>query len=143
MDEQALNDKYPGRMVYREGDRIIVKIPVRFRRRNGRQMIFAEGDVGTSNSKSEDNALSLAIARAWKWQEELESGEYLTIEELASAKKIDVSYARRMFRLNSLAPDIVDAILQNDAPDHLSLRTLNRGFPLSWAEQRRQMLGVD
>ena len=23
MDEQALNDKYPGRMVYREGDRII------------------------------------------------------------------------------------------------------------------------
>ena len=58
--------------MYREGDRIIVKIPVRFRRRNGRQMIFAEGDVGTSNSKSEDNALALAIARAWKWQEELE-----------------------------------------------------------------------
>ncbi len=33
MDEQALNEKYPGRMVYREGDRIVVKIPVRFRRR--------------------------------------------------------------------------------------------------------------
>ena len=142
MDEQALNEKYPGRMVYREGDRIIVKIPVRFRRRNGRQMIFAEGDIGASNSKSGDNALALAIARAWKWQEELESGEYSTIEELASAKKIDVSYARRMFRLNSLAPDIVDAILQNDAPDHLSLRTLYRGIALSWAEQRRELLGI-
>ena len=140
MDEQALNEKYPGRMVYRDGDRIIVTIPVRFRRRNGRQMIFAEGEDGVSNSKSEDNALALAIARAWKWQEELESGEYATVEELASAKKIDVSYARRMFRLNSLAPDIVEAILQNDAPDHLSLRTLYRGIALSWAEQRRQLL---
>ena len=142
MDEQALNDKYPGRMVYREGDRIIVKIPVRFRRRNGRQMIFAAGEDGASNSRSEDNALALAIARAWKWQEELESGEYSTIEELASSKKIDVSYARRMFRLNSLAPDIVEAILQNDAPDHLSLRTLYRGIALSWAEQRRELLGI-
>lgn len=138
MDEQALNEKYPGRMVYREGDRIIVKIPVRFRRRNGRQMIFA-GEDGVSNSKSEDNALALAIARAWKWQEELESGEYSTIEELASAKKIDVSYARRMFRLNSLAPDIVEAIMQNDAPDYLSLRTLYRGIPLSWGKQREQL----
>jgi hypothetical protein len=141
MDEQALNEKYSGRMVYREGDRIIVKIPVRFRRRNGRQMIFAEGEGGASNSKSEDNALALAIARAWKWQEELESGEYSSVEELASAKKIDVSYARRMFRLNSLAPDVVEAILQNDAPDHLSLRSLYRGIALSWAEQRRQLLG--
>lgn len=101
-------------------------------------MIFA-GEDGVSNSKSEDNALALAIARAWKWQEELESGEYSTIEELASAKKIDVSYARRMFRLNSLAPDIVEAIMQNDAPDYLSLRTLYRGIPLSWGKQREQL----
>jgi hypothetical protein len=105
-------------------------------------MIFAEGDVGTSNSKSDDNALALAIARAWKWQEELESGEYSGVEELASAKKIDVSYVRRMFRLNSLAPDIVETILQNDAPDHLSLRTLYRGIALSWTEQRRQLPGI-
>lgn len=98
MDEQALNEKYPGQMVYREGDRIVVKIPVRFRRCNGRHMIFAEGEggAGASSSKTEDDTLALAIARVWKWQEELESGEFATIEELASAKKIDVSYVRRM-----------------------------------------------
>ena len=106
-------------------------------------MIFAEGEGGASNSKSEDNALALANTRACKWQEELESGEYSGVEELASAKKIDVSYVRRMLRLNSLAPDIVEAILQNDAPDHLSLRTLYRGTPLSWEEQRRQLMHVD
>ena len=81
-----------------------------------------------------------AIAWAWKWQEELESGEYSTIEELASAKKIDVSYARRMFRLNSLAPDIVEAILDDRAPDGLSLAKLHRGIPLSWEQQRQELM---
>ena len=143
MDEQALNEKYPGRTVYREGDRIVVNIPVRFRKRNGRQMIFAAGGDGVENkSKSDDNALVVALARAWQWQEELESGEYSTVEELASANKIDVSYVRRMLRLNSLAPDIVEAILQNNAPDHISLRTLYRGIAPSWAEQRRQLLEI-
>ena len=142
MDEQALNEKYPGRTVYREGDRIVVNIPVRFRRRNGRQMIFAAGDTTEDNSKSDDNALVVALARAWQWQEELESGEYSTVQELASAKKSDVSYVRRLLRLNSLAPDIVEAILQNTAPDHISLRTLYRGIAPSWAEQRRQLLEI-
>ena len=136
MDEQALNEKYPGRTVYREGDRIVVSIPVRFRRRNGRQMIFAEGEDGASNSKSEDNALALAIARAWKWQEELESGEYGSIEDLARAKKVDRSYAGRLLRLTSLAPEIVEALLAGQGPEGLSLRQLRRGIPLSWAEQR-------
>ena len=136
MDEQALNDKYPGRMVYQEGDRIIVKIPVRFRRRNGRQMIFVAGEDGASHSKSDDNALALAIARAWKWQEELESGKYASLEELARAKKVDRSYAGRLLKLTSLAPDIVEALLAGQEREGLSLRQLRRGIPLSWEEQR-------
>jgi hypothetical protein len=136
MDEQALNDKYPGRMVYRDGDRIVVKIPVRFRRRNGRQMIFAEGEDRASNSKSEDNALALAIARAWKWQEELESGKYASIEDLARAKKLDRTHVGRMLRLTSLAPEIVEALLAGQERKGLSLRQLRRGIPLAWEEQR-------
>jgi hypothetical protein len=139
MEEQALDEKYPGRKVYREGDRIVVRIPVRFHRRNGRQMIVAAGE-GEGSSKSDDNALAMALARAWKWQEEMESGEYSTIEDLAATKKIDVSYVRRMLRLNSLAPDIVEAILDDRASDGLSLTKLHRGIPLVWEEQRRQFL---
>lgn len=102
-------------------------------------MIITAGE-GKGSSKSDDNALAVAIARARQWQEELESGEYSTIEDLAAAKKTDVSYVRRMLRLNSLAPDIVEAILENRAPDGLSLAKLHRGIPLSWEEQRRQLL---
>ena len=55
MDEQALNEKYPGRTVYREGDRIMVNIPVPFRRRNERQVVFAAGgDSAEGNCKSDE-----------------------------------------------------------------------------------------
>ena len=36
----------------------------------------------------------IAFARAWQWQEAPEAGEYSTVEELASANKIDVSYVQ-------------------------------------------------
>ena len=78
----------------------------------------------------------IALARAWQWREEPEAEEYSTIEELASAKKIDVSYVRRLLSLNFLATDIVEAILDDRGPDGLSLRKLRRGIPLSWKEQR-------
>ena len=84
----------------------------------------------------------IALALTWQWQEELASREDSTIDELASAKKIDVSYFRRMFRLNTLAPDIVEAILRDEAPEHVSLRNLHRGISLSWEEQRKQVLGL-
>ena len=92
MDEQALNEKYPGRKVYRDGDRIIVRIPVQFRRRNGRQMIVAADEESTAGP--DDNAPAVAIARAWQWQEELESGKHASIEDLARAKKVDRTYAQ-------------------------------------------------
>jgi len=36
---------YPGLRVRREGDAVVVHIPMRFYRRNGRNMIVAEGDA--------------------------------------------------------------------------------------------------
>ncbi len=52
--------------------------------------------------------------------------EYSAIEKLASAKKIDVSYFSRMPRLNSLVPDIVEAIWAGEDPNGISLRKLYR-----------------
>lgn len=41
-----MRDNVSGRSVRRDGDRIIVSIPVKFRHRNGRQMIYCENDAG-------------------------------------------------------------------------------------------------
>jgi hypothetical protein len=140
MKLQALNEKYPGRKVYREGDRIVVRIPVQFQRRNGRQMIVAAGEE--SQAGPDDNALAVAIARAWQWQEELETGDYASIEDLARAKKVDRTYASRILKLTSLAPEIVEAVLAGEDLAGLSLRQLRKGIPLLWREQR-QNYGFD
>lgn len=80
-----------------------------------------------------------AIANAHRWQRQLESGDYASLEDLAREVGVDRSYLGRMLRLTSLAPDIVEAILRGDEPDGLSLERLRKGIPLVWGEQREQL----
>jgi len=79
--------------------------------------------------------LVTAIAKAYAWQEELESGEYGSTEELAKAKKVDRSYAGRILKLTSLAPEIVERILAGETPESISLRKLRSGIDLIWSKQ--------
>jgi hypothetical protein len=59
-----------------------------------------------------DNAMVKAIARAFRWRDMLESGEYATIREIANAENINETYVGRVLRLTLLAPDIVEAIVK-------------------------------
>ncbi len=59
--------------------------------------------------------------------------EYAGIEDLAQA--VDRTYAGRMLRLTSLAPDIVKAILHGDEPDGLNLEKLRKNLPVRWDKQ--------
>ena len=62
-----------------------------------------------------------AIARAFRWRDMLEAGEYATIREIAAAEKINETYVGRMLRMTLLAPDIVEAILNGRQPTGLQL----------------------
>ena len=66
----------------------------------------------------------------------LESGEAKSLREIAALEGVDNSYVSRMVNLTTLAPDIVDAILLNELPDHLTLFDLASNTPLSWDAQR-------
>jgi hypothetical protein len=57
-----------------------------------------------------DNAMVKAVARAFRWRETLESGEYATIREIGAAEKINETYVGRVLRLTLLAPDILQAM---------------------------------
>jgi hypothetical protein len=76
-----------------------------------------------------------AIARAFRWRDMLESGEYATIREIAAAEKINESYAGRVLRLTLLAPELVEAIMQGRQPAWLGLNVLMKGLPALWSEQ--------
>ena len=128
---------YPGRTVFRDGDAIVVRIPVRFYRRNGRQMVLTHGgnNVHEDEERESNGTLVSALAKAFRWQEQLESGEYGSLEDLAAANSVDRTYLGRILRLTSLAPEIVERILEGDEPEGISLRRLQKGVPTVWAEQ--------
>jgi len=143
--ENQQQNRYPGLHVRRDGDAVVVHIPARFRRRNGRCMILTDGEPvavsstqrGTSGSGGNQTLIE-AIAKAHRWQEQIESGEYPSLEDLAQAVGVDRTYVGRMLRLTSLAPDIIEAILRGDEPNGLSLEKLRKNLPVRWDEQRKR-----
>ena len=131
--------------VRREGDAIVIDIPLNLRRCSGRKEVVLPPEVAASGDSRAPakcpTPLALALARAFRWQEMIETGQAESNSDLARKLKLDQSYIARTIRLASLAPDIVEAILDGREPDGISLRTLRRDVSLSWDEQRH-MLGT-
>jgi hypothetical protein len=127
-------------IVRRDAETVVVSVPVRFYRRNGRQMILAESIESDSiEAAVPNNALLTALAKAYAWQEQLESGQFEDLEDIAKEQGVDRSYVGRMLQLTSLAPDIVESILSGQAFADISLRDFRKGIPVSWDEQRRTL----
>ena len=78
----------------------------------------------------------MVLARAWRWQRMLESGEHATLAELADAERISRSYVSRVVRLTLLAPDIVERIL--DGRPTAGLADFLKPFPVEWEKQRER-----
>ena len=121
-----------------DGNTIIVKIPMKFRRRGGRKLIIAPdgGDAWMPSKPRRDDTLIKAIARARRWQRMLESGKVPSTRQLAEKEKINASYLARILRLTLLAPDIVEAVLDGRQPKGLLLADLMKTFPVEWDKQR-------
>jgi hypothetical protein len=119
--------------------RLIIHIPMQFRRRGGRKVIVvpAESKGRRRGQTPICKPLAVAIARAHRWQDLLRRGRFKSISHLAEAVGIDRGYVRRLLNLTLLAPDIIDAILAGNEPSGLSLQRLTRGMPVRWDEQRR------
>jgi hypothetical protein len=85
-----------------------------------------------------NRGLAVMIARAHRWRDLLEGGQYPTIRALAADLGVDNSYVARILRLTLLAPDLIEMILVGTEPDGLSLEKLYRS-PVEWEEQRRAL----
>ena len=105
-----------------DGRTVTVRVPISIRRRGGRKLVLAPDGADVTAApvrRHVDNAMVKAIARAFRWRDMLESGDYATIAEIAAAEKINESYVGRVLRLTLLAPDIVEAILDGRQPAEL------------------------
>ena len=82
-----------------------------------------------------DNAMVKALARAFRLRKMLDQGKHATLEDLARAKGVNVTYVSRILRLTLVAPAVVEAILDGRQPVRLQLDDLMQGFPLEWKGQ--------
>lgn len=116
---------------------VTVKVPFAVRKRGGRKLVLTpDGAPVPPSAPHIDSTLVKAIARAFRWQKMLETGQYATIKEIAKAEKINPSYVSRVLRLTLLAPATVEAILDGRAAEAPTLAEAMRMFPIEWAFQK-------
>ncbi len=96
--------------------------------------------MGSQPKSPSQRPLVVALARAFRWQELLETGKVASIAALAKRLKVDRAYVSRISNLTLLAPDIVEAIMDGREPSGLSLARLNKPFPVLWEEQRKELM---
>lgn len=116
-------------------DTVTLHVPLTLIKRGGRkEMQLPEG---ADQTRRTDNTLIKALARAFRWKRMLETGDFMTITELAEREGVVVSYLTRVLRLTLLAPEIIAVILDGLHGPELTLTNVTGPFPLEWALQRR------
>src|SRR3979490_3111486 len=123
-------------LISQDGRTAMVSIAVTFLQRGGRKQILSPaGAAPWSPAPRVDSALVKAVARAHRWRQMLESGEYASSAELAKAEKVNDSYLSRILRLTLLAPDIIEPIVRGRQPSTLQLDELLKPLPAAWELQ--------
>ena len=121
--------------------RLTVSVPIQFKRRAGRKQItLPNGEAGEPRPWGvAPTALQLALARGHRWLAMLESGQVSSLREIAAHEGVDNSYVSRMINLTVLAPDIVDAILDDELPDHVTLFDIAVDPSSLWNDQIKRI----
>ena len=141
MNEVRIHKTGSPEVIQSSDGRLTLSVPIQFKRRAGRkQVTLPNGETGKPRPwDTAATALQLALARGHRWLAMLESGEAKSLREIAALEGVNNSYVSRMVNLTTLAPDIVDAILLNELPNHLTLFDLAVDPPALWEDQRARM----
>jgi hypothetical protein len=123
-------------MTKRTGPKTVtVHVPMKFSVGGGRKTIISEIGPSVLPALRTEDALLKALAKAFRWRSQIESGEYASITELARARGVNDSYACRLLRMTLLSPDIVTAILDGRQNPNLTLKQIARPLPKEWNRQ--------
>jgi site-specific DNA recombinase len=110
--------------------------PMQLKRR-GVELRLIVGDHNRS-AASVDLSLLKAVARAYRWFDEISTGKARSLAAIAAREGLAVRYVGRLIRLAFLAPAIVESIVEGRQPTTLTAEALTRRIelPLSWCSQR-------
>jgi site-specific DNA recombinase len=113
-------------------------VPIEMKRRGVETKLVIESD---NTPTRVDLPLLKAVARAWRWKEDLISGRVLSLDELAKREGLDRRSVHRLIRLGFLSPRIVEAIAEGRQPPEMTVFALARrlDLPLLWRAQERAL----
>jgi hypothetical protein len=116
-------------------------VPMRMKRRGVEMRLILDGDAGPAARV--DLPLLKATARAYRWSDDLVSGQVRSIGEIAKREHLTGRYVRRVMRLAFLAPRIVEAIAERRQPADLTTHEMTQriDLPPLWSAQE-QALGL-
>ena len=122
-------------------DTVTVRVPLAIRKRGGRKVVVSpDGSVLPTAQRhvatNSDPALLKALGRAFRWKRLLDDGTYASVSDIARAEKLDRTYVGDVLRLTLLAPEIVEAILEGQQEEGVTLPVLIRGVAIEWEMQR-------
>jgi len=121
---------------------VTIHVPFRIVKRGGRKEMILPAKTGITHRRT-DSPIIKALARAFRWKRLLDSGVFTSITEIAADEKLSFTYISRVLRLSTLAPDIVEAIMDGHQPRSLLLGDLLDGVPASWKDQRSRWSVVE
>lgn len=115
---------------------VTLHVPFRMVKRGGRkEMQLPEG---SAQPRGLDSTLVKALARAFRWKRMLDTGEFVSVAELAESEEIAPSYVTRILQLTLLPPDTIDAVLEGTLTPELTLAKALEAPPTEWKRQMRK-----
>lgn len=128
---------------YVAGQQRVTMVPLTIRRKNNRKIMTPPpGERSVLGAGGEDIPMIRTLGKAFYWQKLLDQGKFPTIRDLAVSMKLEQGWVAEVLRMTTLAPDIIEAILDGQQPRQLNLATL-RGrhdqLPRDWPEQRKAL----
>ncbi len=118
---------------------ITVFIPVRLKRHAGRKTLLSPQGraINPDRDQQQDRTLLKNLVDAHRWQRQLDAGKYTSVSDLCRGEGISPGNISTVIRMVTLAPDIQEAILNSQHPNHLTRADFVRAFPVDWVAQRK------
>jgi site-specific DNA recombinase len=115
-------------------------VPMQLRRRGVELRLVINGRARASCKT--DQSLLRAVARAHCWFDDLVSGRWGSMVEIAKCNGVGKQYVSRLIRLAFLAPEMVERIVAGRQPPELTAQALRSGrfdVPVDWVAQKRAL----
>ncbi len=134
----------PNHEISDDGTSLTVHIPMAIRKRGGRKVVVspAGAEPWAPSRPRIDNTLLRAVVQAFHWKQQLESGQFATISELAEAEKLDRSFVSHIAAADAAGAGPRRGNPRREPTATMELQPLVRGFPVEWERQRHLPKGA-